>query len=151
MTEIFAAVTNRRLTFWEAPGNTSVRSFAPRTRITVRVNESGQHVLTARADGASFTRVGHDYTATPDTYGPGLTASEVGGIELGTEYGDKVADLAFTLAQLPYPWMDSWADVEPHLVDLYTQDAVEIIHSYPHVLSGGERERLTPAFPELAI
>ena len=151
MAKIFAAITNRRLTFWEAPGNTSVRSFAPKTRITVTVNESGQHILTARADGKSWTRFGHDYTETPGPYGPGLVASEVGGIGLGTEYGDKVADLAFTLAQLPYPGMQSWADVEPHLVDLYMEDAAEIIRSYPHLLSGGERERLAPAFPELAI
>lgn len=151
MTEVFAAKTSRRLTFWEAPDNISVRSFAPETPITVTVSESGQHTLTAHADGNTFTRIGHGYTRLTDNDGPAAKLEAVGGVALGTEYGDKVADLAFSLVQLAHPGVQSWDDVEPHLVDLYTEDATEIINSYPHLLSGGERERLAPAKPELAI
>ena len=77
------------------------------------------------------------------------TAKTIG---LGTEYGDKVADLAFDLAKLPYPWIQSWSDLaDPGTVDNYWQDAAEIIRAYPHLLSLPERERLTPVFPEVAI
>ena len=147
MTEIFTAKTSRRLAFWEAPGNLSVRDIAPETPVTVTVNESGQHIMTAHVDGKTFTRIGHGFTRITDNE----ALAAVGGVELGTEYGDKVADLAFNLVRLPYPGIKTWADVEPHIVDNYYADAEEIIRAYPHLLSGGERERLAPAIPELAI
>lgn len=146
MTEIFAAATNRRMAFYEVLPGLSVIDVAPWTRILVTVNPSGQHVMSVTAEGKTFTRVGSAYTRTP---GP-LHPDELGGIGLGTEYGDKVADLAFSLAKLPYPFMESWADIEPHIVDYYKADAEEIIRAYPHLLSLPERERLAPIFPEVA-
>lgn len=148
MTEMFAATTTRRLTFWETDTNV-VQSIAPRSRVVVTVNEAGQHIMTARAGGKVLSRIGNQYT--PDHGEPRPRASEVGGTGTGTEYGDKLAALALKLAQLPYPGMQAWADVDASLCDLYTEDAREILHSYPHLLSGMERERLAPAFPELAI
>lgn len=146
MTEIFAAVTNRRLTFWEALPGSTVLDVAPHTRVLVTVNESGRHEMAVTAEGKSYTRIGHHYTP---ALGP-IHPDELGGLGLGTEYGDKVAELAFTLAKLPYPGMESWADVEPHIVDNYYADAEEIIKGYPHLLSLPERERLAPIFPQVA-
>lgn len=146
MTEIFPAVTNRRLAFYEVLPGLSALDVAPWTRVMVTIHPNGQHAMTLHADGKTFTRIGSFYTRAT---GP-LHPDELGGIGLGTEYGDKVADLAFNLARLPYPGIQSWADVEPHIVDNYYADAHEIIRAYPHLLTLGERERLAPVFAEVA-
>lgn len=146
MTEIFAAVTNRRLAFWEAATGLAVLDVAPWTRVIVTIEPTGQHVMAVKADGKSFVRAGNDYTPAAGPMHP----DELGGIGPGTEYGDKVSELAFALAKLPYPWMESWADVEPPLMDLYMEDAADIIRTYPHLLSLSERERIAPIFPQVA-
>lgn len=151
MDESFAATTDRRLVFWESPSHESVRSMDPRTPVTVTIDADGVHTMTASAAGKTFTRVGRSYTAVKDSPVPSQTIAAVGGIDLGTEYGDTVADLAFALAEIPYPGIQSWADVDPQTVDNYFADAHEIVRSYPHLLSFGERERLAPALPDVAV
>lgn len=151
MTAMFAAATTRRLTFWAISHRGTARSFDAGTAITVTEQETGQHIMTAWVEGVAYTRYGHGYRPTPAQPEPTATAAEVGGVELGTEYGDKVAELAFTLCQLAYPYMRTWADVEPETVDNYYADAHEIIRSYPNLLGLTERERLAPHLPELAI
>lgn len=147
MTEIFAAATNRRLAFYDTSARDGLAlDVAPWTRVLVTINPSGQHLMSMTVNGRKYTRFGHDYTRAP---GP-MHADELGGIGLGTEYGDKVADLAFSLAALAYPGLTSWAELEPGTVDNYYADAHEIIRTYPHLLSLSERERLAPVFAQVA-
>ena len=150
-TPTFPAVTTRGLTFWAISFGGDGRRFPPGTRVSVTVLETGQHCMSTSAEGVTYSRFSSAYDTRSPLPEATATAEEVGGIDLGTEYGDKVAELAFELAKLPYPWMTSWADVEPELVDNYMMDAAEIIRSYPHLLSLPERERLAPLYPEVAI
>jgi hypothetical protein len=150
-TAVYVAATTRRLTFWAISHGGTARSFDAGTAITVTALETGQHVMSAWADGMAYTRYGHAYRISGAEPAPVATAEEVGGIGLGTEYGDKAAELAFTLCQTAYPYLRTWADVEPETVDNYYADAHEIIRSYPNLLSFSERVRLAPYMPELAI
>lgn len=147
MTGIFAAVTNRQLEFFDVTGAGQSLDVAPKSRVTVTLDPNGENLMTTYVEGRAYSCFGSDYTR---IIGP-LHPDEVGGIGPGTEYGDKVAGLAFNLAKMAYPYMKSWADEEPEIEENYLADADGIIRAYPHLLSLPERERLAPLFAEVAI
>jgi hypothetical protein len=144
----FLAVAGSKLRFYANDGQ--AREFETGTRVAVTLESFGYDMSTSH-EGATYNRFGVCDDFCSPFPAATATAEEVGGIGLGTEFGDKVASLAFDLVRIPYPWVRGWADVEPHIVDNYYADAEGIIRDHPHLLTLPERERLAPLYPELAI
>ena len=87
-------------------------------------------------------------TQTPTTETTAKTITEATGA--GTEYGDKRAELAPLLYEL-YAGRGAWEHLDEETRAHYVADADGVLQSLPHLLSGGERDRLADLLPALAV